>query len=72
MPLANRGALCHLRAMTQPDPRAGGFLLSLIIVTGLVVGIALGSPIIGVLGGTAIGVSVALFVWLADRRKSGP
>jgi hypothetical protein len=67
--LADRGALCQAGGMSKPDPRAGGFLLSLIIIIGLVVGIVIGSPIIGVLGGTAIGVAVALFVWLADRRK---
>ena len=72
MRLARRRSLCHLHAMTKPDPRAGGFLLSLIIVIGLAVGIAIGSPIIGVLIGTAVGILVALFVWLADRRTTRP
>ena len=69
MVLADRGALCQAGTMSKPDPRAGGFLLSLIIIIGLVVGIGIGSPMAGVLGGTAVGIAVALFAWLADRRE---
>ncbi len=55
--------------MIQPDPRAGGFLLFLLILGGLVLGIVFGSPIIGVLIGTAAGIAVALLVWVGDRSK---
>jgi hypothetical protein len=55
--------------MVQPNPVAGGFLLSLLILAGLVVGIAIGSPISGIVVGTAIGIGVALLVWLLDRRR---
>ena len=55
--------------MVQPNPVAGGFLLSLLILVGLVLGIFAGSPISGAVVGTAAGISVALLVWLLDRRK---
>ena len=56
-------------SMVQPNPVAGGFLLSLLILVGLVGGIVVGSPISGAVVGTAAGISVALLVWLLDRRK---
>lgn len=55
--------------MIQPDTRAGGFLLFLLILGGLVLGIVFGSPILGVLAGTAAGIAVALLVWVGDRGK---
>ena len=67
--LARQATLCHDRRMIQPDPRAGGFLLFLLILAGLVLGIGFGSPIIGVLIGTAAGIAVALLVWIGDRGK---
>ena len=70
MPLAVRRALCHSSAMTKPDPRAGGFLLSMLIVIGLIVGIVIGSPITGAVIGTAAGILVALIVWAADRGRA--
>ena len=56
-------------AMMQPDPRAGGFLLFLLILGGLVLGILFGSPILGVLIGTAAGIAVSVLVWVTDRGK---
>ena len=55
--------------MIQPNPRAGGFLLFLLILAGLVVGIVFGSPIIGVLAGTAAGIAVSVLVWVGNRGK---
>lgn len=55
--------------MVQPNPIAGGFLLFLLILGGLLLGIVFGSPISGVVIGTAAGVVVALLVWLTDRRR---
>lgn len=56
--------------MARPDPKAGGFLLSALIVVGLVAGILLGSPINGVVIGTIAGIAVALVVWALDRRRA--
>ncbi len=55
--------------MPKPSPRAGGFLLSALILIGLVVGIFAGNPIAGATIGTAAGILVALIVWLTDRRR---
>ena len=68
-PLARAASLCQGKCMIQPNPVAGGFLLSLLILVGLVVGIVLGSPISGAVIGTATGIGVALLVWLLDRRR---
>ena len=72
MPLADRRALCLVRGMKKPDPRAGGFLLSVLIIAGLVVGVAIGSPITGAVVGTATGIVAALLVWVADRGRARP
>lgn len=69
MALADRPPLCHSRPMPKPTTRAGGFFLAMIILVGLVAGIAIGSPITGVIVGTAIGIAAALITWLGDRRK---
>jgi hypothetical protein len=55
--------------MIQPDARAGGVLICLLILAGLILGITFGSPIIGVLIGTMAGISAALLVWVGDRGK---
>ena len=55
--------------MAKPPPRAGGFFLGLLIVLGLIGGIAIGSPITGVVIGTVIGIAVALLVWIGEIRK---
>jgi hypothetical protein len=54
---------------TPPSPRAGGFLLAASILVGTAIGIALRQPTLGVLGGTALGLILALLLWLLDRRR---
>ena len=54
--------------MKTRTTRAGGCFLSLLIIGGFGAGLALGNPMKGVLIGTAIGVVVALLLWLIDRR----
>jgi hypothetical protein len=51
--------------------RAGGCFLTLCILGGFVAGLAIGNPMKGVLIGTGVGVMLALFVWLIDRRRPG-
>lgn len=57
--------------MAQPPskrPRSAGALLALAIMAGTIIGIFMGQPSIGFLGGLGIGVAIAVAVWLADRR----
>lgn len=57
--------------MSPPTPLAGGCFLTLFILAGFVAGLAIGNPMKGVLGGTAIGAALAGAMWLIDRRRRG-
>ena len=50
---------------------AGGFFLMIAILCGTVWGIAIGNPAKGLLIGTAIGIGIAVAVWLIDRSRAG-
>ena len=56
------------RAMNAPAPRAAGFFIAVAVVAGGVVGGRLGQTSIGVLAGLAAGATLALLLWLIDRR----
>jgi hypothetical protein len=66
-----RQTLWHGATMQVRRTRAGGCFLTLCILGGFVVGLAIGNPMKGVLIGTGVGVMLALFVWLVDRRRPG-
>ena len=51
------------------DPIAGGFFLIAPILIGFFAGMATGDAMRGVLIGTAIGVALAVGLWLIDRRR---
>lgn len=51
------------------NPRSAGAILALCVIGGAVVGAIQGQPTIGVLAGTALGVLIAVIVWLVDRRR---
>jgi hypothetical protein len=53
----------------RPAPQAGGILLALFILAGALIGSIKGQPTIGVLVGTGLGITAALALWLADRRR---
>ncbi|HEV2079740.1 MAG TPA: hypothetical protein VGR19_07585 [Allosphingosinicella sp.] len=53
---------------TDRAPKAGGSLLALAIVAGVLIGGLLGQPSIGFLVGLAIGVGLLALVWVKDRR----
>ena len=63
--------LCHCAAMQVRRTRAGGCFLTICILGGFVVGLAIGNPMKGVLIGTATGAILALLVWVIDRRRRG-
>ena len=50
-------------------PLAGGFLLSVALLTGALTGVYLGQPSIGFLVGAGIGLTLAILIWLLDRRR---
>jgi len=49
--------------------RAGGCFLTLFILAGLPLGLAIGNPMKGVLIGTGVGIAVAAITWFIDRRR---
>ena len=51
--------------------RAGGCFLTLFILAGFPLGLAMGNPMKGILIGTAAGIAFALIVWLIDRLRRG-
>jgi hypothetical protein len=50
--------------------RAGGCFLSLCILAGFPLGLAIGNPMKGILIGTGAGIAIAVAMWLIDSRKS--
>lgn len=52
------------------NPRAAGAVLAFAICAGALVGAARGQPTIGVLAGAALGIAIAIVVWLVDRRRA--
>jgi hypothetical protein len=55
--------------MTSRTTRAGGCFLTICILLGFPLGLAIDNPMKGVLIGTAIGAALALIIWLIDRRR---
>jgi hypothetical protein len=51
------------------NSKAGGIFLTVGILAGFGLGIAVGEPMKGILAGTAIGIAAALLLWLLDRRR---
>lgn len=49
--------------------RAGGCFLTLCILAGFPLGLAIGNPMKGILIGTGVGIAIALATWLIDTRK---
>lgn len=60
--------------MTKPasrTPMAGGFLLAISLIVGVLVGASQGQASIGFVAGLAIGLALLGLVWLADRMRTG-
>jgi hypothetical protein len=51
--------------------RAGGCFLTLCILAGFPLGLAIDNPMKGILIGTGVGIAVAVASWLIDSRKKG-
>ena len=54
---------------STPQPRAAGAFIALCVIAGAVVGVILGQPSAGVVGGAVLGVAIAIVQWLGDRRR---
>lgn len=58
-------------ASTEPKtPMAGGCLLSLAIMIGVVVGFTQGQASLGFVIGLGVGLVLAVAIWLVDRRRT--
>ena len=66
--LACPGRLWHGPRMPS-STRAGGCFLTVCILAGFPVGLAIGNPMKGVLIGTGAGIVLALATWLLDRSR---
>lgn len=55
--------------MTKRTPLAGGCFLTIFILAGFVIGLAIRNPMKGVLIGTGLGAALATILWLLDRRR---
>jgi F0F1-type ATP synthase assembly protein I len=49
--------------------RAGGALLAASIIGGTIVGVIIGQPSAGIVGGTGVGLFLLLILWLVGRRS---
>jgi hypothetical protein len=59
-------------ALRMPSStRAGGCFLTLCILAGFPLGLAIGNPMKGILIGTGLGIVLAIVLWLVDRRRAG-
>jgi hypothetical protein len=50
--------------------KAGGCFLTLCILAGFPLGLALHNPMKGILIGTGTGIALAVVTWLIDRKRS--
>jgi ribonuclease PH len=64
-------SVCHGPPMPSSTTKAGGFFLTVLITGGFIAGVLAGNPMAGVLIGTAVGIALALLLWLIDRRRAG-
>ncbi len=55
--------------MASRNARSGGIFLTIGILAGCGWGLAVGTPMKGVLIGTGLGIAAALLLWLLDRRR---
>ena len=57
--------------MPRRTTKAGGCFLTICILAGFPLGLAMGDPMKGILIGTAVGAVLALATWLIDRSRRG-
>jgi hypothetical protein len=57
-------------AAMRSTAKAGGCFLTVFILAGFPLGLAIGNPMKGILIGTGVGIALALVTWLIDRRRA--
>ena len=50
--------------------KPGGCFLTICILAGFPLGLAIGNPMKGILIGTGAGIALALIIWLIDSRRA--
>lgn len=50
-------------------PVAGGFLLAISLIAGVVIGVVQGQPSLGFVGGFGVGLVLLAAVWAVDRMR---
>jgi len=58
-----------MAAAMPSKAKAGGCFLTICILAGFPLGLAIGNPMKGILIGTGAGIVLALVTWLVDRRR---
>ena len=53
----------------KKNPTGAGAIMALLILGGAIVGGMMGQPSAGLLAGAALGVLIALLLWLRERGK---
>jgi len=66
--LGDRSCAWHWQPMPS-STRAGGCFLTICILAGFPLGLAIGNPMKGILIGTGAGIALALVTWLIDRAR---
>jgi hypothetical protein len=56
--------------MTNRKPLAGGCFLTICILLGFPLGLAIGNPMNGILIGVGVGIVLAVAIWLIDSRRA--
>lgn len=67
--LASAARVCQSAGMKTRTPQAGGCLIFLAIVVGIAIGVRSGQLAIGMFAGAAVGIVLAVLVWLVDRWR---
>lgn len=52
------------------NSKAGGCFLTICILAGFPLGLAIRNPMKGILIGTGVGIAIAVALWLIDRRRN--
>jgi len=70
-PLALAAAQWQGRGLTKrkKDPTGAGAIIAFLILGGAITGGLMGQPSIGLLSGLALGILIALLLWLRERGK---